>query len=98
YLLESSGPGGSGYSSLRRVAPLSGRVVQQIRLPAAYFAEGATIFGNRVVQLTWTQKTAFVYDLRTFRRIRTFHYAGEGWGLTNDGAQLIMSDGTDRLW
>jgi glutamine cyclotransferase len=97
YLLESSGPLGAGYSSLRRVALASGRVLQLIRVRSPYFAEGATILGDRVYQLTWQQKTGFVYDLRTLRRLRTFHYDGEGWGLTNSGTQLIMSDGTDKL-
>jgi glutaminyl-peptide cyclotransferase len=93
FLIESSGR----RSSLRRVALSSGRVVRRVDLPARYFAEGATVLGRRVYQLTWSQHRGFVYDLRTFRRLRTFRYAGEGWGLAGEGVSLIMSNGTAKL-
>jgi len=65
-------------------------------VPRQYFAEGLTIFQGRVVQLTWQSQKGFVYDLG-LRLTREFAYTGEGWGLTHDGASLIMSDGTPRL-
>ena len=95
YLVESTGL--NGVSSLRKVSLASGRVRQRVNMSARYFAEGATVLRNRVYQLTWRDRKGFVYDLRTFRRLRTFGYSGEGWGLTNDGVNLIMSDGTDTL-
>ena len=95
YLIESAGL--RGQSSLRRVVVGSGRVVRSAGLADRFWAEGVTVFGNRIYQLTYQEETGFVYDLRTFRRLRTFHYTGEGWGLTNDGSRLIMSDGSDTL-
>jgi glutaminyl-peptide cyclotransferase len=93
YLIESSGL----HSSLRRVALRTGRVVRRVDLASRYFGEGATVLGGRVYQLTWREHTAFVYDLKTFKRIRTFRYAGEGWGLADDGSSLIMSDGSATI-
>ena len=93
YLIESSGR----RSSLRRVVLRTGRVVRRVDLASRYFGEGATVLGGRVYQLTWQEHTAFVYDLKTFKRIRTFRYAGEGWGLADDGSSLIMSDGSATI-
>jgi len=95
YLIESAGL--YGQSSLRRVAIGTGRVLRSMRVPDRFWAEGATVLGARIYQLTYQEETGFVYDLRTFRRMRTFHYTGEGWGLSNDGSRLIMSDGSDTL-
>jgi glutamine cyclotransferase len=95
YLIESAGL--TGRSSLRRVVIRSGRVVRRADLPERFWAEGTTVLGARVYQLTYQEETGFVYDLRTFRRVRTFHYTGEGWGLTDDGSRLIMSDGSATL-
>jgi glutamine cyclotransferase len=94
-LVESTGL--NGQSSLRRVSLADGRVRKRVKVPARYFAEGATVLQNRVYQLTWLHQTGFVYDVRSFRRLRTFRYSGECWGLTNDGESLILSDGTDTL-
>jgi glutaminyl-peptide cyclotransferase len=95
YLIESAGL--RGQSSLRRVAIDTGRVVRSTALPGQFWAEGVALLGNRIYQLTYQEETGFVYDLRTFRRLRTFHYEGEGWGLTADGSRLIMSDGSNTL-
>ena len=62
-----------------------------------YFAEGLTDWGNTLIQLTWQSHVAFVYDRSTFRFLRTFHYDGEGWGLTHDAKSLILSDGSQSL-
>lgn len=54
-------------------------------------------FTQGLIYLTWKKQTGFVYDRATFHLLRTFHYTGEGWGLTQDGAHLIMSDGSPSL-
>ncbi len=70
------------------------RIVKQLRLPDQYFGEGVTLFGDKVIQLTWKAQVAFVYDKETFRELDQFTYPGQGWGLTTDGKRLILSDGT----
>ncbi len=95
HLYESTGL--NGRSSLRMEDLFSGRVLQHYDLPAQYFGEGLTDWGSTLVQLTWTSYTGFVYDRFSFTLLRTFHYEGEGWGLTHDDKQLIMSDGTSYL-
>lgn len=54
-------------------------------------------WGGRLIQVTWRSNVGFVYDLASFDLLDTFHYPGEGWGLTHDGTRLIMSDGSDTL-
>jgi glutaminyl-peptide cyclotransferase len=95
YLYESTGL--NGHSTLRKVDLKTGRVLQKARLPSQYFGEGLTNWGNTLIQLTWTAHVAFVYDRGTFRLLRTLHYPWEGWGLTEDGKHLILSDGTATL-
>ena len=85
-------------STLRRVALESGVVRQQRALPGQYFGEGITLFGDRIIQLTWQSHVGFVYDKASFRLIQHFSYSTEGWGLTHDGSRLIMSDGTANLY
>lgn len=94
-LYESTGL--RGESSLRRVDLESGEVLQIRRLPDELFGEGCTVWKNTVVQLTWQAGVGFVYDKETFAVEREFTYPGEGWGLTEDGRSLIMSDGTSYL-
>jgi len=91
-LYESTGL--NGRSSLRMVDLSSGRVLQRYDLPMEYFGEGLTDWGSNLVQVTWKAGTAFVYDQFSFALRRTFHYEGEGWGLTHDEKMLILSDGT----
>lgn len=91
FLYESTGR--YGESSLRKVKLETGQVVQQQAVESRYFAEGLTDWGHQLIQLTWTTKIGLVYDLSTFHLSRTFAYTGEGWGLTNDGKHLILSDG-----
>lgn len=88
------GTGQYGESSLRRVDLASGRVERIRQLDPRYFGEGIAILDGRVYQLTWRENVGFVYDLETFERLGTFTYEGEGWGLTDNGTELIMSDGT----
>jgi glutamine cyclotransferase len=91
------GTGLHGQSSLRRVDLQSGAVLQQIALDGRYFGDGVAVVGDRIVQLTYQTGVGFVYDRKTFERLREFTYPGEGWGLTYDGQRLIMSDGSDTL-
>lgn len=97
-LLEGSGLWGE--SSLRRVDLQTGEVQQVRYLPDEYFGEGITLFDGRIIQLTWQSGQGFVYESSTFDLIGEFSYAHEGWGITHDGEQLIVSDGTDtiRFW
>jgi glutaminyl-peptide cyclotransferase len=81
-------------SSLRKVEIETGKVVQQFDVPVDFFGEGIAIMGDKVYQLTWQERTAFVYNLEDFKLVREARYSGEGWGLTHDGTNLIMSDGT----
>lgn len=94
-LYESTGL--KGRSSLRKVRLETGQVLQQEKVDDRYFAEGLTDWGGRLLQLTWETNIGFVYDLATFKRVQTFTYAGEGWGLAHDDRRLIMSDGTPTL-
>lgn len=98
FLYESTGgsrkKGDNFFSSLRKVELETGKVLQKVDLADEYFGEGMTILGDKIYQITWRENTAFVYDLNTFKLLKEFKYAGEGWGLTSDTANLIMSDGT----
>jgi len=91
------GTGLHGLSSLRKVEVASGRVLKEIRLEPSYFGEGITIFGDRIVQITWQSHVGFVYDKKSFLLLKRFTYPHEGWGITHDGKRLIMSDGTSVL-
>lgn len=91
------GTGQRGLSSLRRVDLETGAVLERLPLDRQYFGEGITAWQDQVIQLTWKGRVGFVYDRATFRELKTFRYTGEGWGLTHDGKNLIMSDGTSTL-
>jgi glutaminyl-peptide cyclotransferase len=91
------GTGLRGRSSLRKVDPVSGRILKEISLEPSHFGEGITVFGDRIVQLTWLSHLGFVYDKASFRLLKTFAYPQEGWGITHDGERLIRSDGTSIL-
>jgi glutaminyl-peptide cyclotransferase len=86
-----------GRSSLRRVEFPSGKVIQSVSLAPDLFGEGLALVGDRLVQLTWKTRRGFVYDRESFRLLREFKYDTEGWGLTYDGKNLLMSDGSSRL-
>jgi len=95
HLYESTGL--TGRSSLRMDELESGKVLQRYAVPDKYFAEGLTNWGSTLIQLTWQTHTAFVYDRFSFRVMKSFSYDGEGWGLTQDGHRLILSDGSATL-
>lgn len=91
------GTGLNGHSSLRKVRMETGEVLQHADLKPEYFGEGIALLKNRIVQLTWRSQIGFVYDARDFHLLRRFSYTGEGWGLTTNGIDFFMSDGTAEL-
>lgn len=96
FLYESTGLDGD--SSLRREDLTTGNVLQKVMLPYQDFGEGIAIVNNSIIQLTWQSHIGLVYNKTTFAVLGNFTYTTEGWGLTFDGKQLIMSDGSDALY
>lgn len=82
---------------MRRVELETGDILQMYELPDRFFGEGVTIYGNRIIQLTWQSNVGFVYDRESLGLLQEFSYPTEGWGITHDGERLIMSDGTSTL-
>jgi glutamine cyclotransferase len=91
------GTGRNGESSLRKVELTTGKVQQRVMLPQQHFGEGITVLNGKVYQLTWQTHLGVVYDFTTFKQVQSFYLPGEGWGITHDGKQLIVSDGTPNL-
>ncbi len=91
------GTGLEGASRLRVQRLASGEVVRERRLAPTLFGEGVALWRDRIIQLTWKSQQGFVWDRRTLAPRREFTYRGEGWGLTDDRARLVMSNGTDEL-
>jgi glutamine cyclotransferase len=94
-LYESAGE--TGQSDVREVELKTGKVLRRTLLSPESFAEGLALVDNRLIQLTYHEQTAFIYDLDSFKQVDTFSYNGEGWGLCYDGAVLWQSNGTDTL-
>ena len=92
------GTGLRSRSSLRRVDLETGQVLQNLDLDNKYFGEGITLFEEQLIQLTWVSQIGFVYDRESFEKLQEFTYPTEGWGLTHDGENLIMSDGSNNLF
>ncbi len=86
-----------GESTVRIVDPGTGRVVRSRSLGEEFFGEGLELVGDRLIQLTWKEGTAFVWDAETLAPLGTFSYDGEGWGLCAQEDRLVMSDGSSRL-
>jgi len=84
-------------SSIRKVKLETGEVLQRRDVPGEYFGEGIINWKDKLVELTWQAQAGFLYDLATFAPRGEFQYPGEGWGLTQDGKRIIMSDGTAQL-
>lgn len=95
FLYESTGLYGS--SSLRKVQLETGEVLQSIPIDKTFFAEGLAHWNGKFFQLTWREQIGFIYDKERFLKTADFTYGGEGWGLTQDGNSLIMSNGTDKI-
>jgi len=91
------GRGSTGVSMILKVDLKTGKTQQEKTLEENYFGEGITILGDHIFQLTWQEHTCFVYDKNTLEELKKFTYSGEGWGLCNNGKQLIMSDGSERI-
>ena len=95
YLYESTGMNGA--SSIRKVELKSGRVVKQHDLSNAVFGEGIVDWKNELVSVTWKNQEGSVFDLDTFEFKRSFRYPGEGWGMTHNDKNLLLSDGTASI-
>lgn len=95
FLYESTGH--QGDSTLRKVDLQSGKVLQKHKLDDDIFAEGMTLLNGKIYQISWRDGIAFVYDLNNFKLLKELKYMGEGWGLTTDGTNLLMSDGTHLI-
>lgn len=91
------GTGLSGHSSLRKVKLETGEVVQRVDLAPEFFGEGVALLKNQILQLTWQSHVGFVYNLSDFHLVQQFSYEGEGWGLTSNGRDVFMSDGTAEI-
>ncbi len=96
YFYESTGLYGKSF--LKKIDMKTGRSLQAVSLQKKFFGEGITILNGKIYQLTYKEKTGLIYDIKTFEKIGEFSYQTEGWGLTNDGKNLIMSDGTSYLY
>ena len=95
-LYESTGQEGSSWIGIVDIK--TGKPDKKVALDKKYFGEGIAILNNKVYQLTWTSKVGFVYDLRTFEKVAEFEIPSkEGWGITHDNKNLILSDGTSKL-
>jgi len=92
------GTGLKGKSTLRNTKLETGEVLKIRKLSDEFFGEGITVYGDRIIQLTWQSHIGFIYDKENFRLLKTFQYPTEGWGITHDGKQLIMSDGSANLY
>nr|WP_294936517.1 glutaminyl-peptide cyclotransferase [uncultured Flavobacterium sp.] len=105
-LIESTGNGAGngtnirGISSLRKTDYKTGKVHKIVELPATVFGEGCTVLNNKVYQITWQNGEGYVYNADTFKKEKTLPYFKqmEGWGLSNNGKSLLMSDGTEKIW
>lgn len=89
--------GGYGSSSIRRVEKETGKVLHKEELDEKFFGEGVAELDGKFYQLTWRNQKGFIYDAKTLKKLRSFTYSGEGWGLTTDGQSLIVSDGSSKL-
>jgi glutamine cyclotransferase len=88
-----------GKSALRLVKLENGETLNNSALSNTYFAEGIAILNNEIYQLTWRERTCFVYDKKSFAQKRTINYTiNEGWGLTTANNKLLMTDGSNFLY
>lgn len=93
------GTGNYGTSSLRQVKLETGEVTRIRDLEQSLFGEGITVMGQRIYQLTYKSQVGFIYDKSSFEQIQKVYYQNrEGWGLTHNGEELIMSDGTNVIY
>lgn len=95
-ILESTGL--VGQSTLRKLNTISGKIEKKQSLPNDIFAEGITVLNDTLYQLSWQNHLVLVYDAKTFKQFGTLPWSGEGWGITNNGKELIISEGSDKLY
>lgn len=91
------GTGHYGSSLLKKYELTTGKLIAQVPLSPRHFGEGITVTGDKIYQLTWKERVCLVYDKQSFRLLEQKSYTGQGWGLTNDGQHLLMSDGTATI-
>ena len=91
------GTGSEPQAQIRKEELATGKVLQSRNLSKAYFGEGVVNWKGRLIELTWRGGTGFIYDLASFRPLGRFSYPGEGWGLTRNARELVMSDGTSAI-
>jgi len=91
------GTGLNGESALMKKDLFSGKIIQYLHIDYDYFGEGITIFNNKIYQLTWQSKIGFIYEKNSFKKIGSWNYNYEGWGITHDDQYLIVSDGTSLI-
>ena len=94
-LIESTGE--RGKSTIRKVHPVTGQIIQNVPLGDQFFGEGCTVYKDKIYQLTWTSRQGFVYDLN-LNQTGTFQYNTDGWGLTTKGDTLVMTDGSEKVY
>ena len=94
-LFESTGQ--EGESTIRRVDLETGKVGQKWDLPRDEFGEGSTALNEKIYMITWQDGVGRVFDSKDLKLLKEFSYVGEGWGITNDGTNLILSQGTHVL-
>ena len=90
-------PKNVGATIIGEVELKTGKILKRRTKASPIFGEGVTILNGELFQITWKNDSCFVYDETTFNPLRTHTYTGEGWGLTHNGTELIMSDGTERI-
>ncbi len=95
-MLESTGR--YGFSTIRKVNPVTGKVVEFKKLDNKIFGEGCTILNDTIYMLTWREHDVLVFDPKDFKLVRKMAWSNEGWGITHDGSSLIISDGSDKLY
>lgn len=96
YLYE--GTGNYGESMLTKVKIETNEIIQSVNLPSNVFGEGITIVNDKIYQLTWKSSIGYVYDKENLNKLFEFSYPTDGWGLTNNGDELIMSDGSENIY
>lgn len=92
------GTGERGHSRLMQIDLATGKVLKQVNLEKEYFGEGIATWGDSLFQLTWEEHKVFVYEVKTFKKIAEFTINTEGWGITSNGNEMIVSDGSSNLY
>jgi glutamine cyclotransferase len=93
------GTGLAGHSRLMEIDLATGNERKGVKLADQYFGEGITVLNDKIYQITYQSQVCFVYDVNTLEKVNEFRYEmKEGWGLCNNGSQLIMSDGSNTVY